>query len=191
VAATAYYIDPGEYRLLSIGLRKEGLAATLAAIDRLWDETSGTGRPISRSFIDDYLNQLYAQVRVQSELLAVLTGIAICIGCAGISGLAAFAAQRRTREIGVRKALGASNGDIVRLLAWQFVKPVLLANLIAWPVAELVLSRWLEGFAYHTSVSYLWLAACSVLSVGIAFAVVSIRVCLSARAKPVQALRYE
>ena len=82
-----------------------------------------------------------------------------CRGALGLLGLAVFTAQRRTREIGLRKVMGASRSDILRFISWQFARPVLLANLIAWPLAWFFMRRWLEGFAYHVDVGVLSLLA--------------------------------
>jgi len=123
--------------------------------------------------------------------VAVCAGLAIAIAGVGLFSLAAFTTERRTKEIGVRKALGAGTGDIVQLLLWQFARPVLWANLIAWPTAFWAMDRWLSGFAYRVDLPpWLFLAA-SASGVLIAWATVSAHTVLVARAKPAGALRYE
>ena len=113
------------------------------------------------------------------------------LGCLGLFGLSVSAAERRTKEIGVRKAMGASTGDILKLLLWQFTKPVLLASLIAWPLSGFILSGWLSGFAYHVTLQpWLFLAA-TLLALLITLVTVSGHAWQVARAKPVLALRYE
>jgi len=106
-------------------------------------------------------------------------------------GLAVFTAERQTREIGLRKVMGASRWDILRLLGWQFTRPVLWANLLAWPLTYLFMQRWLEGFAYHAGQDPLVFVAAGVLALIIALATVAGHALLVARAKPVEALRYE
>jgi putative ABC transport system permease protein len=106
-------------------------------------------------------------------------------------GLSASNAERRTKEIGIRKSMGAGTGDIMRLLMWQFTKPALWANLIAWPAAWFLMSRWLHGFAYHVDLPLLLFAASSTLALVIALMTVSVHCWLVARSKPVNALRYE
>jgi putative ABC transport system permease protein len=105
--------------------------------------------------------------------------------------LAISTAERRTKEIGLRKVLGARRLDILRFLAWQFARPVLWANLLAWPCAYLLLRRWLEGFAYHIDQSWLLFVVAGVLALVIAFITVFAHAIMVARAKPVEALRYE
>jgi putative ABC transport system permease protein len=100
-------------------------------------------------------------------------------------------AERRTREIGIRKAMGAGTGEILRLLLWQFTRPVLWAMGIAWVVAGALMNHWLQGFAYHVALDPLVLLAAAILGLGIALCTVGVHCYLVARAKPVSALRYE
>jgi putative ABC transport system permease protein len=117
------------------------------AIAGIWARVSG-GSPIHLAFVDDDLAKQYDGDEQRGKMFAGFAVFAIVIACLGLYGLASFSAQRRTKEIGMRKVLGASILDIVRLLVWQFSRPVLLANLIAWPVAFYVMREWLAGFRY-------------------------------------------
>ena len=117
--------------------------------------------------------------------------VALFLSCLGLFGLAAFVAERRTKEIGVRKAMGASSADVVRLLLWQFSQPVLWANLAAWPAAFFVMDWWLHGFAYRVGQPIWLFLAASVAAALIAWATVSFQSLMAARAKPATALRYE
>jgi len=111
--------------------------------------------------------------------------------CLGLFGLAAFTAERRTREIGVRKVFGARTRDIVQLLLWQFSIPVLIANLIAWPVAWFYLHHWLQGYAYRISLNPVYFLAASAITLAIAWVTVIAHAVRVARANPIHALRYE
>ena len=124
-------------------------------------------------------------------MFGIFVGIAIFIACLGLFGLAAFTAERRTKEIGIRKVMGARTQDIVRLLLWQFSVPVLIANVIAWPVAWYYLRHWLDGYAYRIELNPLYFVAAGAVALVIAWLTVIGHALRVARANPVQALRYE
>ena len=146
---------------------------------------------ISRSFLDDSFAMLYDSDRKQGEMFGAFVGIAIFIACLGLFGLAAFTAGRRTKEIGIRKVFGARTRDVVFLLLWQFSIPVLLANLIAWPLAWYYLHDWLQGFAYRIALSPLYFLGAGLAALLIAWATIFAHALRVARANPVHALRYE
>jgi putative ABC transport system permease protein len=106
-------------------------------------------------------------------------------------GLSIYTAQRRTKEIGIRKVMGASTGDVLRLLLWAFSKPVMWASLIAWPVAAWLMNRWLDEFVYRTSLGWWLLPVASLLALAITLLTVTAHSLIAARARPVAALRYE
>jgi putative ABC transport system permease protein len=141
--------------------------------------------------LDQRLQEVYLDITRQSQFFTAFSGIAIFIACLGLVGLAAFTAEQRTKEIGIRKAMGARTGDILGLLLWQFTKPVLWANVIAWPAAYFIMRRWLEGFAYHIDLSPWMFLAASATALAIAVLTVIGHALLVARAQPVTALRYE
>jgi putative ABC transport system permease protein len=133
----------------------------------------------------------YMSSLIQGAVIAICAVLALIIASLGLVALSAFTAEQRTREIGIRKAMGASAGDIVRLLVWQFTKPVLWANAIAWPVAWIVMNAWLQGFAYHIDLGPMTFLAAGDAAVMMAWLTVSAQSFIAARARPVQALRYE
>jgi putative ABC transport system permease protein len=185
-----YYVNPAESGLLVFKLDGRAIPETLAQIRRLWARTS-RDRPAGYVFESQDIQDLYRDVVVQGVVIAICSGLAISIACLGLFSLAAFTTERRIKEIGVRKAMGARTVDIVRLLLWRFTQPVLWANLIAWPAAFWAMDRWLSGFAYRVDLpAWLFLAA-SAGGVLIAWATVSAHTLLVARAKPAGALRYE
>ena len=126
-----------------------------------------------------------------AAIFALFVGVAIFIACLGLFGLASFTAERRTREIGVRKVFGARTRDIVLLLLWQFSVPVLAANLIAWPVAWYYLRHWLESYADRIALNPLYFLAAGIVALTIAWITVIAHTLLVARASPIRALRYE
>ncbi|HVW74803.1 MAG TPA: ABC transporter permease [Rhizomicrobium sp.] len=147
--------------------------------------------PVSHAFLDDSFERLYSADKKQGAMFAVFVGIAIVIACMGLFGLAAFTAGRRTREIGIRKVFGARIRDVVFLLLWQFSIPVLIANLIAWPVAWYYLHGWLQGFAYRIALSPLYFLGAGLMALLIAWATVFSHARRVAGANPINALRYE
>jgi putative ABC transport system permease protein len=178
------------FDLISVKLTGHQIPETLAAIDGLWKGT-GAKDPINRIFLDLRIQLMYLAMLREAQLFGVFALVAVVLACLGLLGLAASIAERRTHEIGIRKALGADTRNIIRLLLQQFAKPVLWANLIAWPVTAYAMHRWLQGFAYHVDLR-LWLfPAAAGLALLIALITVSTHSILVARAKPVGALRYE
>jgi len=147
--------------------------------------------PIPRSFIDQLLQGKYNEFVRQASLLAMFSAVSIFIACIGLFALSAFTAERRKKEIGVRKALGARRRDITWLLLWDFAQPVLWANVIAWPAGFLLMSHWLHGFGYHTDLQLWIFLFAGGLATGISLLTVVMHTVLIAGQQPVSALRYE
>ena len=190
ISPQIYYVDPGDSRFMVVKLRGRQIPETLRAIKQVW-RASGHERPLPQAFESQVVQDLYKDVVIQDVAIGACSGLAIFIACLGLFALAAFTTERRTKEIGVRKAMGASTIDVVRLLLWQFTQPVLWANLIAWPLAWWAMDHWLHGFAYRVDLPpWLFLAA-SAAAVLIAWLTVSTHAWLVAQARPVTALRYE
>jgi putative ABC transport system permease protein len=183
------YIDPLSFSVLSVRLTGSQIPETLTAIDAAWSETKHTR--IHRRFMSQYLQDMYADVILQRTTISLSTALAGVIGMLGLLGLSAHAAAQRTKEIGIRKALGASRLDILRFFVWQFARPVLWANLIAWPCAYLLMRHWLDGFGHHVSLGPLSFLAAGAAVLIIALVTVLSHALMVARAKPVAALRYE
>jgi putative ABC transport system permease protein len=188
--ATMYVYDPRETASVLVRLRPEATARTLSFIDRAWHDFAPT-RAMDRWFMSDVISRQYGADERQGDLFGVFVVIAIFISCLGLFGLAALTASRRTREIGIRKVFGARNRDVVLLLLWQFSIPVLLANLIAWPIAWYYLQGWLQGFAVRIPLSPLYFAAAGLVALLIAWATIFAHAWRVARANPIHALRTE
>jgi putative ABC transport system permease protein len=187
----AIYVDePEDYTLLSVRLRGGHFAEALSYIDNTW-RSFMPGAAIQRHFLNDSFDDLFASDQKQGAMLGLFASIAISIACLGLFGVAAFTAERRTKEIGLRKAFGARTRDIVRLLLWQFSIPVLIANVIAWPVAYYYLHRWLEGYAYRITLNPLYFLAAGVIALAIAWVTIIGHAVRIARASPIIALRDE
>ncbi len=190
IPPTIYYVDPWRGRFIVAKLDGKTLPETLKAMDAAWRRT-GHERVLGYAFESATVQSLYHDVITQGVVISVCAGLAVVIACLGLFALAAFITERRTKEIGVRKAMGADALDVVRLLLWQFTQPVLWANLIAWPAAFWAMQYWLKGFAYRVDLPpWLFLAA-SIAGALIAWITVSAQSWMAARAKPATALRYE
>lgn len=187
----AVYVDyPQSYTLLSIRIHGGRVAETLAYIDKTW-RSFAPGSAIQRYLLDDTFDSLFKPDEQQGVMFSLFVGIAIWISCLGLFGMAAFTAERRTKEIGIRKVFGARTRDVVRLLLWQFSIPVLIANAVAWPVAYYYLHYWLEGYAYRISLNPLYFLAAGAAALLIAWITIFAHALRVARSSPIRALRYE
>jgi putative ABC transport system permease protein len=191
VRGTVFFrYDPDFAPMVSIRVRPEHLPDTLSFIDRTWRTFAPTAA-VKRRFLSADFDAQFKADEKQGTIFGLFVGIAIFIACLGLFGLAAFTAERRTREIGIRKVFGARTRDVTFLLLWQFSIPVLLANLIAWPVAWYYLHGWLQGFAYRITLSPFYFAAAGLAALTIAWATIFAHAHRVARANPVHALRTE
>ena len=187
---SVFFVDPWLLGIMSIKIDGRSTPEALDGIDRIWREIGEPGPP-ERWFFEETVQQIYGGLRRDFELFSVFAGIAILISALGLVGLAAHAATARTKEIGVRKVLGSGRGAIMGLLMWQFAKPVLLANVIAWPAAYFFMSRWLEGFARRIELEP-WMFVAAALATGALAAVtVVMHAWTIAGVRPVVALRHD
>jgi putative ABC transport system permease protein len=185
-----YYVTPRQ-GVLSIRLTGHDVSGAVRTINALWKRTAPGAPPLREFFLSGARLEQYLDLTIQSTAIAICAGLAILIACLGLFGLSAFTTQRRTKEIGVRKAMGADTLDVVLLLLWQFTLPVLAASAIAIPLGLWAMSWWLHGFVYHASLSVWTFVLAPVAAVAIAWLTVSWQSFAVARAKPVGALRYE
>ena len=165
-------------------------ATVRAAVEREWKRITNEV-PFNAEFSEDIMAELYEAEDGRARMFAAFSILAVIIGCLGLFGLAAFTAERRTKEIGIRKVLGARTRDIVQLLVWQFSRPVIVANLIAWPVAWWLMRDWLNGFDSRISLGPTPFLLAGGLALAIAVATVAGHAVRVARSNPINALRYE
>jgi len=188
-----FYFDKADahaMRLLSIRIRGAAAPNTLSFIDRTW-HSFAPAAAINRYYLSEAFDRLFQPDQKQGQILGLFVGIAIFIACLGLIGLAVFTAERRTKEIGVRKIAGARTQAIVSLMLWRISIPVLVANLIAWPFAYYYLNRWLEGYAYRIPLSPVYFLVGAAAALFAAWATVLAHTVRLARASPIHALRYE
>jgi putative ABC transport system permease protein len=181
--------SPG-YTALSIRLNDVDVAGTVAYIENVWQEFNPDIQMRTR-FLEQDFASLYASENRQGDLFLYFSALAIILASVGLLGLAAFNAERRIREIGIRKVMGGSVWSIVVLLTNDFSRLVLLSNLIAWPLAYFAMSRWLENFAYRIDLTPMIFIGSGLIALCIAWVTVGGTAAKAANAKPVLALRYE
>ncbi|MGH7494331.1 MAG: ABC transporter permease [bacterium] len=175
---------------LSLRIRSENIPATLAFIASQW-RAFAPEQPLDYSFLDENFNGLYQAEQRTGKIAGAFAVLSVFIAVLGLFSLASFAAEQRTKEIGIRKVLGASVAGIVRLLSSEFVKLVLAANAIAWPIAFYVMNKWLQSFAYRVDIEWRVFVLAGGMAWLIALLTVSTQAIKAARANPVESLRYE
>jgi len=143
------------------------------------------------SFLNDRIDNLYSSERKVSALSTVLSALGVLVACLGLLGLAMFVTEQRKKEIGIRKVLGASVTEVIATISRQFVFWILIANLIAWPVAYMVLHSWLQNFAYHVSPAWWMFGAAGMITLLIALITIGTQSIKAAIANPVKSLRTE
>lgn len=183
-------LAPRETDFMVIRVGPNSIPGTLELIKRQW-KSFAMDYPFQFRFLDDHLDLIYLPERAIGKVVSVFTFLAIFISCMGLSGLASFMTERRTKEIGIRKSLGASVSGIVQLLSKEFLKWILMANVIAWPIAFLVMNQFLQIYAYRTSIGLWPFLLAGVLALLIAILSVGSQSIKSAKTNPVEALRYE
>ncbi|RZL29770.1 MAG: FtsX-like permease family protein, partial [Pedobacter sp.] len=159
-------------------------------IEKVWNSVFPNGVFDSR-FVNDSINNNYESERVMSVLFKVFAGVIIFISFIGLFGLISFVATQRTKEVAIRKVLGASTIELMKMLNGSFLIMVFIANLMAWPLAYLFVSKWLSGFAYRIDISIWPFAMAMIISMAITLITVSIRSYKAAVANTIDALKYE
>jgi putative ABC transport system permease protein len=185
-----YYVDPRSSFFVVVRLDGRDMPATTKAIADTWKRTN-PGQPFNELLLGQFRLGQYRDLIVQGVTVAVCAGLAVLIACLGLFALSAYTTERRTKEIGVRKAMGADTRSVVLLLLWQFTVPVLVATAIAIPLGFLAMGWWLSGFVYHAPLSPWTFVLAAAAGIGIAWLTVSWQSFAVAKAKPAGALRYE
>jgi putative ABC transport system permease protein len=183
-------IEPRGCDLLSVNIDGRHIPATIAAIERKWKELL-PDKPFSYFFLDEFFDKQYRAEDRFGKLFLYFAALAIFISCLGLMGLASYSTVQRTKEIGIRKVVGASVGQIVYLLSRDFLQLVLLAFVVSAPIAWWLIEGWLKGFAYHIPIKWWVFAIAGLLAMLIAVVTVSFQAMKAALVNPVNSLRSE
>jgi putative ABC transport system permease protein len=174
----------------AIKISGTNIARTIAYVREVWGEVNPQA-PFSYTFMDETIGRLYAAEARLGGILEIFVGLAVFLSCLGLFGLSAYVAAQKTKEIGIRKILGAKTSEIVVLLSKDFSKWVLLANIFAWPAAYYVSGKWLQGFAYRVGLGVGPFILASVSALAVALLTVSVQSIKAATANPAEAIRHE
>lgn len=185
-----YYPDPSVFNVMMVRIDPNQTETAMQSIEKGWSAVL-SGQAVSSDYLAASLSEQYDAEAQELKTVTVLAGLGILIAVFGQYGLAAYSAQSRRREISIRKVLGARVRDILQLFLWQFSKPVFLAMVVAWPVAFLAMSAWLENFVYRVAPNPLWFLLAGIAALTVALITVAGHALRAARAQPVEALRYE
>lgn len=190
IAPIVFLIPTTRIRALSVRFRPGSEESGLKFLAEEWDKWK-PGYPFDYSFIDDRFLVQYRSEEKLGEIIGYFAGLAVLVASLGLFALATFSAQKRTKEIGIRKVLGAGIPRLVLMLSRDFTKFVVIANILAWPAAYFASRAWLELFPYHVGIDWLLFVFAGLSALGIALATVSYHAVKTASSNPVQALKYE
>jgi putative ABC transport system permease protein len=186
-----YIVTPvAMHNYLSVRIKTLNVPETLAHIQKTW-RASVPSYPLDYMFLDASFEQLHNAEQRMSEMFAIFSFLAITVACLGLFGLAAYTAEQRTKEIGVRKVMGASASSIYVLLSQEFLKWVVLANVVAWPIAYYAMSTWLRNFAFRVEIDWAIFPLAAAAALAVAALTVGAQTLRAAWANPVDSLRYE
>lgn len=183
-------LSPSTWNLTSVRIGPENIPEALARIEETWRTFSG-GQPFEYSFLDEDFDNLYRSDLRMGQIFSIFAALAIFIACMGLVGLISFTAEQRTKEIGIRKVLGASVSKIVYLLSQEVVVLVFVAVLVAAPIAFYSMYKWLQNFAFRVGISPLMFVLTALGTIAIALLSVSFRAIKAAQANPIDSIRYE
>ncbi len=182
--------QPNSNNILSIRIKKGRISDAVNSVEQTWQKVN-PGRPFEFNFLDDEFEQLYKTESSFSILIGSFTFLAIFIACLGLFGLASYMTEQRTKEIGIRKVLGASISGILYIISKQFIILIVLANLIAWPLAYYFMNDWLKDFAYRIDIGISTFIIAGSLTLLIAISTISYQAIKAAAVNPAKSLRYE
>lgn len=164
--------------------------AVINYLDGIWRQYE-KARPFEYTFLSDELDQLYQDERNLGQLSLIFTALIILIAALGLFGLVSFMAEQKTKEIGIRKVMGAKVGNIVFIMSIEFARLILIASILAWPIAYWIIDDWLNNFAYSTTINWFIFILAGLIALALALMITSIRAVVASRTNPADTLKYE
>ena len=180
----------GLYKEVSIKMSSQNMPETMKGIKELW-ENLYPNHPFDYTFLDEKINNLYKAEEKSYQVISIFSSIAILIACLGLLGLTFYTTEQRRKEIGVRKILGATIPNIIQNISAEFLKLVMIANMIAWPVSYLLVNKWLAGFPYKVEINIIVFITAGAIALGISLITIGYTVMRSATSNPIECIRYE
>lgn len=190
IQPTVMHIVPSRFYDLSVRIETSDITSTLSYFESIW-KSLFPNRPFEYYFLDAEYGMQYRTDERMARLLGIFSGLAILIACLGLFGLTVFIAERRTREIGIRKVLGATIPNVMMLISKDFMKLVIIANIIAWPITIYFMNEWLKDFAYRINIEWITFPLSGLFALVIALVTVSYHAGRSAMINPIESLRHE
>ena len=184
----AFFPDPARFNAMMVRIDGANRDEAMASIESGWREVLPS-QALSRSYLDRDLVDQYVTEQRQFTVLAMLAGVAVFVAILGLVGLLAHAVSARRREISLRKVLGAEIADVLKLFLWQFSRPVLVAVVIAWPIAWVLGQRWLAEFAYRVDMSWWLFVGAAIVALGITWLLTAAQVFKVSRTRPATVLQ--
>ncbi len=190
VEPMALILYPDYIRRISVRIMPGDIERTLTFIQEKW-ESSFPGETFEFSFLDNRINQLYTSEKEMRNIFVIFSSLSILVACLGLLGLVSFTAELKTKEVGIRKVLGASTGSIILLMSKEFIKWILLATIVALPLAWLLMNKWLQNFAYRANMGWFIFLLSGLITISIAILTFLFQTIRAACANPADSLRYE
>ncbi len=190
VEPMVFLLDPEYIRAISVRIMPGNFEKTLGFIQDKW-QSAFPGEQFEFSFLDNRVNQLYESEKKMQKIFIIFSSLSILVACLGLLGLVSFTSEIRTKEIGIRKVLGASTGSVIVLLSKEFIKWIFLANIVAWPLAWFMINKWLQNFAYRVNIGWIVFVLAALVTMLIAILTFIFQTVKTAYSDPVDSLRYE
>jgi putative ABC transport system permease protein len=191
VAPLVYFLSRNSrYGYISIRIQGNDMPGTISRIESLWNHFTG-GQPFNYTFLDEYIDRLYLAEQKTSQITSVFSALAILIGCLGLFGLAAYTVEQKTKEIGIRKVLGATSLRLLLFLSSDFMRLIIFAFMVAVPISYALMHQWLQNFTYRIAIPLLSFIYAGLLTLFIALLTIGYQVFKASRQNPVDSLKYE